>query len=585
MDRTLVGSAAQALRRGSAILMVAFALSFLVNLLRLAGPIFMILIYDRVLPARSKETLVALFMMVVVFLIAQVVLDYARKRILARFGAQFQERLEVSLFARAGQGDLFAQGRTKPVSGLDEVDGLRAFFHSSSLIAIFDFMWTPMFLFVVFVLDPLMGWVCVGGMGLIFVLVLIRMALIGNRQSESDAVGRSITALRTMIAASRQTIRTQDMAGGFKMRWLAARRESRDRGIALKDWTVWFDSLCGVTVVFTRYSVLATGAWLTLGGQLTIGAMVAATFLVTRVLVPVENFLTELPQIMEAWGNWGRLKKVIDAKLADPGDVLPEEPGNPRVRLSLVNVAVRNPRSGDLILKAITLDVGPGQMVQITGMTGKGKTVLAETIMGHWRQSGGTILLNGQNLSRLPDGETERVFGYVPEQPGFVAGSLAENIAHLATDPDPARVAVAARKACLHAIISALPDGYQTQIDAGASVLSRGQRAQLALARAIYHMPQLLVIDELDPMMMELLPKTLEKTFDQLMQAGGSILVFSRKPLPWRQIAASFQIDQGRLRALRTGANSTAPASRIAVVPDKVAKVVKTDSTVTKLVG
>jgi ABC-type protease/lipase transport system fused ATPase/permease subunit len=215
VDHTPIESPSHALRLGRRILVVAFVLSFVVNILRLSGPLFMILIYDRVLPARSEETLIALFAMVAAFLIAQGVIDYARRRILARFGAQFQERLEVSLFANAGQGDLFEAGRTKPVAGLDQVDGLRAFFHSSSLIAIFDFFWAPMFIVVVFIFDPLLGWVCLGGMTLILCLVLTRMAFIGTRETEATAASRGISDLKTMMAASRDTIRSQDMARGF----------------------------------------------------------------------------------------------------------------------------------------------------------------------------------------------------------------------------------------------------------------------------------------------------------------------------------------------------------------------------------
>ena len=130
-----IGTARDEMGRGKGILAIAFGLSSVVNLLRLAGPIFMILIYDRVLPSRSGETLVALLVIVVVLLLAQAVMDYARRRILARYGAQFQERMETSLLASAGARELFAPGRAKPVGGLDEVDGLRGFFHSSSLTA------------------------------------------------------------------------------------------------------------------------------------------------------------------------------------------------------------------------------------------------------------------------------------------------------------------------------------------------------------------------------------------------------------------------------------------------------------------
>lgn len=569
---TVTGSASQALRQGRGILVLAFVLSFFVNVLRLAGPIFMILIYDRVLPSRSEETLVALFAMVVVLLMAQGVIDYARRRILARYGAQFQERLEAGLFADARQGDLFEQGRTKPVAGLDEVDGLRGFFHSSSLISIYDFFWTPIFVAVVFVLDPRLGWVCMGGMAVILCLVLIQMAFVGNRATNAASASRGISDLKTMMAASRDTIRSQEMSRSFKNRWVGARSHSRDQAIVYKDWTVWFESLSDVVVLITRYSVLAVGAWLTLHGTLTIGAMVAATFLVARTLVPVEKFLTELPRIAEARRNWTQLKRVLAANEAEGSVPAPIEAGNPRARLSLANVSVRSPMTGLPLLKGVTLDVAPGQMVEIVGPSGKGKTVLAETIVGLWKRSGGMILVNGLNVARLKDADNERLIGYIPESPGFVQGTLAENISHLDPHPDMDKVTAAAKKACLHALISALPEGYETVIDPVGSGFSRGQRSQLALARAVYNTPELLVIDDLDPMLFSVLPKTMDKTIDQHLKSGGSILIFTRQRLGLRQIIASYEIDDGKLKVIASASARAVAPSKVTAISDGVPK-------------
>lgn len=573
MDQKPVSSASQALRQGAPLLALTFGLSLVVNLLRLTGPLFIILIYDRVLPARSEETLIALFLMVCLFLLAQSVIDYARRRLLARFGAQFQERLELSLLGRAPPRAMFEEGSSKPHAGLDEVDGLRAFFHSSSLIAVLDVVWTPMFLFVVFVLNPMMGWVCLGGMALILALVLVRQTFLGRRARDSVEASQGIADLRGLIITSRRTIQTQGMGAAVRNRWLRARQTKRDRAIALRDWTVWFDTFSGAVVQFTRFGVLAAGAWLIIEGELSVGAMVAAAFLVTRVLAPVENFLSEIPDILAARRSWGRLNKSLAATEEPDGEGVADVAPNPRARLAISGVSLRNPRSGEALLKSVSLSLAPGQMIQITGMTGRGKTLFAESILGLVPWTGGSILFNGHPLARLGEGAISQLIGYVPEQPQFAAGTLAENIAHLEPEPDAARVVNAARKACLHAIISALPDGYQTRIDALASTLSRGQRSQLALARALYHAPQLLIIDDLDPMMTELVPKTLDKTFDQLLQAGGSVLVFSRKPLEWRQISETYQIDQARLRPLRTGANAANATARIAVVPDAATQV------------
>ncbi len=582
--QTSTGLTARALRQGRGILVLAFVLSFFVNILRLAGPIFMILIYDRVLPARSQETLVALFGMVVGLLVAQGVIDYARRRILARYGAQFQERLEAGLFADARQGDLFEQGRTKPVAGLDEVDGLRAFFHSSSLISIYDFFWTPMFVAVVFVLNPTLGWVCVAGMAVILCLVLVQILFMGDREARSAAASRKITELKTMMAASRETIRSQEMSRSFKSRWMSARSNSRDRAIAFKDWTVWFESMSDIVVLITRYSVLAVGAWLTIQGSLTVGAMVAATFLVARTLVPVEKFLTELPSILDARRNWTQLKRVLASRDAEAADPATTEPGNTRVRLSLVNLIVKSPVTGASLLKGVNLDVAPGQMVQIVGQSGKGKTVLAETIVGLRRRAAGTILIDGHNVARLKDNETESLLGYVPEAPGFVQGTLAENIGHLDETPDLEKVMAAAKKACLHAFISALPDGYQTIIDPVGSGFSRGQRCQIALARAVYNQPHLLVFDDLDPMLFSILPKTMDKTIDQHLRSGGSIVIMNRQKLVLRQISATYELEDGKLRLQAAPADQKAASAKVTPIGDGAGKKQSAgDTSVTKL--
>ena len=525
-------------------------MSFGVNLLRLAGPLFVILIYDRVLPSQSQETLVALFILVVAIIIVQGLLDYARKRVLARFGAQFQERLEAVIFATTSQSQMFDPSRSKPTAGLDELDGLRAFFHSSSIVALFDFVWTPMFVLVVFVLHPWLGWVCMGGIAILFLFSLLQMALMGDRQSDAAAASRGIGDLKNMIVASRDVVRGQEMAGGFKSRWLAARRNSRDKAIALKDWTVGFDNLSGTTVLIVRYSVLAVGAWLTLGGALTIGAMVAATFLVTRVLSPVDRFMTELPNIVEAARNWARLKRFLSDR--PDGETAVGPAGNPRLRLALDGVWVKSPLTGTSLLRGLSLDIPPGRMVQINGASGRGKSVLAQTILGQWRRSAGTVLIDGVNIERLSDDETAGIFGYVPETVGFVLGTVTENIAHLDPDPNPETVAAAARQACLHAFISGLPDGYQTRIDPTAAQFSRGQRHQLALARALYRQPQLLIIDEPDAMLLEVLPETMDKTFAQVLRRGGSILILSRKMLDLKLISATYRLDGGKLKTVKT---------------------------------
>jgi ABC-type protease/lipase transport system fused ATPase/permease subunit len=237
-----------------------------------------------------------------------------------------------------------------------------------------------------------------------------------------------------------------------------------------------------------------------------------------------------------------------------------------RTRLSLTDLSVRSTSAGTLILRGVSLDVPPGQMVQINGGSGRGKTVLAEAMLGICRRNAGKILIDGVNIERLSDDDRAGMFGYVPETAGFLEGTLAENIAHLDPDQDPEKVASAARKACLHATIAAMPDGYQTRIDPCASALSRGQRHQLALARAVYNSPKLLIMDEPDPMLLEVLPKTMESTFGHILNQGGSIILLSRKPLALNQISATYKLEGGKLKVVEPSEKRVA---KLTVMSDK----------------
>ncbi|MCE8517194.1 ATP-binding cassette domain-containing protein [Ruegeria pomeroyi] len=554
--KALRGSARKAVRKGGLILSSAFVLSFAVNLLRLGGPFFMILVYDRVLTSRSMETLIALFSLLIVLLMVLGTLDYARKRLLARFGAQFQEQMEETLLRNSGRNHVFQHNKSKPAVGLDEVDGLRGFFHSGSLIAVFDFIWTPMFLTVVFFLHPLLGWACVAGVALIGLLALIKAVFMGGRRERARESAGAVATLRSVLIASRETVRGQDMGVGFRPRWQKAREDARDDAIALKDWTGWFDSMSKVTVMVVRYSVLATGAYLTLNGVLTVGAMVAATFLVTRILGPVDRFFTQIPQMFQARDHWQRLNAILATRAEELEDEYAEQPGALH-QLMLDNVSVRSPLTGKLILRSVSLVAEAGEIIEINGLSSQGKTVLMETILGMWSTSSGAVLVGGRHSSRLTDADARKLFGYAPDNPSFVAGTIEENISGLDTEATPDAVSLAARRARMHAAISSLPDGYKTMLDARGNCLSSFERYQLGLARAFYGDPKILLIDGLDSDMMVRIPKKLKVTFNALKNNGTTIILTSRDPLDLSYVDRRFQLKDGKLtEMLASGAMS-----------------------------
>lgn len=558
-----------ALRSVRYIIYAAVAFSFLYNLLRLTGPLFIILVHDRVLPSRSEATLVALFLLVVTFLGVMALLDYARRRILARFGAQFQERLEDHIFSAPMREAYFSGNAKKPSSELDEADRLRSFFHSGSLVAILDFLWSPMFLAVIFLIHWKLGWVVVGGLALLVLIMLVGTNFARDRDERFNEASNKIGDLKDALLVSRDVIQSQGMTAAYNERWVQARRRSRDSAVELNDWTAWFSILSKHTAMLMQYSVLAAGALLALHDQLTIGGMVACMFLSMRVFYPVERFVKQVPRIREAIADWNKLSKGLKASRATPARDA-ETAGAPS--LSLSGVSVRSPLTKQRILRSVNLEIEPGSFVEIVGDSGSGKTVLAETLFGRMPRAGGEVSIGGMGVERLSIAQARDTFGYVPQHIAFVAGTIEENISCLQPEPDRERMLEVAKAAHIHETILTLPDGYGTPIDAGASCFSKSERHQLALARALYRDPSILVVDEPDATFRDGLSKNLKATIAKFLSRGGILILLTRAPLKKVQPSRRFGLEDGQLREIGPERTETArPAGNVVKLIEKKA--------------
>ena len=546
-DQNLDHSARAALRGGSVLLWIAFGLSLVVSILHLAGPLFIILIYDRVLTSRSQETLFALLIMVAVLIVTLGLLDYSRKRIVARFAAQFQERLEHTILRAAERSAVFPPRTTQPSGGLDEVDYLRGFFHSGGLLTVMDFVWTPMFVAVLFLLHPVIGYLTLAGLLVQIALVCIQLAFVGGREDRNNTSAQRINDLKDIVLTSREILHSQKMAPGFKARWLEARERGRDDAIALRDWTAWFDQMTNVVMMLVRYGVLAAGAWLVLNNQLSVGAMVAAAFLVSRALVPVNSFIGTIPAIFRALNTWKSLRKTLLKWESSTHEAFTTRPANANLRLAVQRVSLKSPLTDAITIQQLSLTVEAGTVTEIIGQSGQGKTAIAEALMGIGQRVSGTILIDGTHIDRMSDADMATAIGYVPETPRFFPGTIAENISRMDPDMTSAKIEEAARKSCLHARLSALSKGYQTEIDAAASILPRGERQQLSLARALYQTPKILLIDEMDTIMLERLPETMAKTLHSVTNRGGAIIFLARKPIDLNMERFQYFIENGIL--------------------------------------
>jgi ABC-type protease/lipase transport system fused ATPase/permease subunit len=526
------------------ILFFAVGISLVYGLLRLAGPLFMILVFDRVVPAQSEATLASLVLILVIILTIMALLDYSRRRVLARFGAQFQERIEEHIFRSRARDTYFARNGSKPAAGLNEADRLRSFFHSGSLVAILDFMWSPVFLGIVFVISPFVGWVVVAGLALLVLINLSKLYFAKAREERHSEASDRIGDLKNTLFVSRHVIESQGMTAAFNKRWVSARRESRDTAVEHKDFTGWFSALSSHLVLLLQYLALAAAAYLTIEGELTVGSMVAAMILARRVAYATERFLKQLPSIHEARENWRSLEKALSAPQAPTA--VPD--GAAILRLS--NVTVRCPLTKNKLLRNISVDIEPGLSVQIVGGAAAGKTVLAETLLGRFRPSVGKILLGAIELERLPITDTAKTIGYVPQHVSFVPGSIEENIGGLEDKLDRTSLVNAARVAQVHEKILSLPEGYLTRIDALGSQFSKSERHMLALARALYSRPTALIVDEPDTSLREALSKNLKDEIGGFLAGGGILIILTRIALRSYRPSQSFVLCDGNLKAM-----------------------------------
>jgi ATP-binding cassette subfamily C protein len=526
---------------------LAFVFSFFVTMLMLTSPMFMLLIYDRVLSSRSQETLVALFGLAVGLLVLLSLFDYSRGRMLARFGARLQERLESRVLEAVEARASRTRAAGPLASGTKELDGLRGFFHSGSLVAVLDFVWAPVFLGAVFLFHPLLGWVALTGVLLLFAVAGLREVFSRHLAEDADTASGAVGRVSRQIQESQKTILCQGMAGPVMGSWLAARKGSRDMSIVLNDRVVWFTTATRHLRLLFQAMVLALGAHLVLGNQLTVGGMVACVVLLARVFRPVEQFLKNLPDVRRAASNWKTLDAILkSAPAGRSADHLAGLGGGIAVR----GLRVRRPDGQGMVLDDVGLAVGPGEIVQITGGVGSGKSVLARALLGQQAIVTGTITLAGRNIEQFAAEEISGLAGYLPEDVGFYPGSILQNIARMAPDPRKEDVVAAARRAGAHRMIASLPRGYQTPLDADGSQLSRGQRQKIALARALFGAPKVLVLDEPPAITPGLLPAGRE---------GPAVVVLGRQARDLPAGARHFRLENGTL--VEAGADRAAALS------------------------
>lgn len=459
--------------------------SFFINLLILASPLYMLQIYDRVLTSKSGPTLAYLSLYIALALATMAVLELVRSRLLVRAGVRFDRRLAPDLF-----GFVLSEGSSG--QPLRDLETLRTFATGNSILALLDLPWIPVFITTVFLLNPLLGNVALAGAILLLALGLSNEYFSRSRLVEAGRAMALGTQFAETSARNAEVIRAMGMLGNLRRIW----RAKHAAGVALQASASDRAGAFAAAAKFVRFgmqsAMLGAGAWLVLHEEMTAGAMVAGSILMGRAVAPVEQAIASWRTFVQARVAYRRLGEVLaaDSRRAEPTR-LPVPHGSLRVE----NAFWAAPGRTDPIVAGISLALQAGDSLGVIGPSASGKSTLARLIVGVRTPTNGVVRLDNANIADWPREALGPHIGYLPQDVELFSGTVADNICRFG-EPNSQKIVAAAQFANAHDMIVELPKGYDTVIGHGGAELSGGQRQRIGLARALYGLPALIVLDE-----------------------------------------------------------------------------------------
>jgi PrtD family type I secretion system ABC transporter len=517
----------QLMSRLKTIFFYAWVFSLFLNFLMLIPSLYMMQIFDRVMNSRSVSTLVVLTIGVTIAMIVNLLLEFIRSRLLVAASVVLDRlmgpKIVDSMFEHASN-----LNAPVPKTGLRDLQVVRNFLTGFSIYAVFDAPWLFVYMWIVFWFSSVLGWAAL--IGTVFLVALGLTSEAMTRSSIQTMQEKSVDAVRFVESnlSNAEVIRALGMGGAMRRCW-------DERNMEALHWHVHNSHVAGAMSSMTRFArqmlqqlMICIGVYLMITDQSTSpGVMLAATFIVSRAMMPVEQLIMVWGPWVEAREAYSRLKSLLAEEKGQSGQMeLPPPKGD----ISLENVYLALQDAKRPILGGINVRFPPGESVGIIGASASGKSSLARVLLGIWPPTVGTVRYDGADLSEWPRESLGPYIGYLPQDVELFAGTVAENIARLG-ELDSDKILAAAQKARVHEMILRLPHGYDTILGQGGIGLSGGQRQRIGLARALYGSPCIVLLDEPNANLDSEGEGFLLETFAQLKAEGVTLLVIAHRPM------------------------------------------------------
>jgi len=547
-------------------------MSCMINLLYLTGSIFMLEIYDRVLPSRSIPTLVGLVILAGGLYIAQGALDLIRGRILVRIGTSLDEALNTRVFETVVRLPLMVGGRNEGLQPLRDLDNVRSFLSSMGPGAFFDLPWLPFYLAICFAFHVMIGVTAL--VGAIILVALTIATEFMSREPAREAMG--LAARRNDLAATSrrnaEVLVAMGMSGRLTRRWSEANEKYLAGNQRASDVAGGLGAIAKVMRMTLQSAVLAVGAYLVIHQEATAGIIIAGSILSARALAPVDLAIAHWKGFVAARQSWHRLNRLL---VSLPAQSTPTQLQDPSKGLSVEGVSIVPPGDQKVIVQEVTFALEAGSGLGVIGPSGSGKSSLVRALVGVWQPVRGKVRLDGAALDQWSSDALGRHVGYLPQDVELFAGSVAQNICRFDPEAGSAAIIAAAKEAGVHEMIIKMRDGYDTQIGEQGTALSAGQAQRVALARALYGEPFLIVLDEPNSNLDTEGDEALTRAVRSARERGAVVVVVAHRPIGIEAVDQLLVLRDGRMQAfgpkeqvLGQVLQRVAPPSPIKIVSD-----------------
>lgn len=543
MESTARSDLQQALYECKSAFLSAAGFSMVINLLMLVPSIYMLQVYDRVVPTGNTSTLLMLTLIVFVLFLTMSIMEWVRSQILVRVSARLEILLNRRVFAVAYKQSLYSGGQRGSTQPFDDLTALRQFLTGNALFAFFDAPWMPMYIALMFVFHAWYGWFSIAVAVLLVLIAIVNEKATAETLTQANKLAIAGRGQISRNLRNAEVIESMGMLSSVRQRWL----KTANQVLALQSIASSRAGLIGAASKVVRLTsqslILGLGAYLVIEREITPGLMIAGSILLGRALAPIDLVIANWKGFISARGQYQRLNELL---LQIPADAEKMALPAPTGMISFEQAQVIPPGAKLPVLKGISLTIAAGDVLGVIGPSGAGKSTFARALLGVWPASAGKIRLDGADVSAWNREELGPYIGYLPQDVELFEGSVSENIARFGKI-DPKEVVNAAKMADVHQLILSLPDGYDTVIGANGGILSGGQRQRVGLARALYGNPVLVVLDEPNSNLDEQGELALGKALLRMKQNRATVILVTHRQSVLSYVDKLLVLNDGQL--------------------------------------